>query len=407
MKKILIVSIIMLLGILSNAQLVSAATQYADLTKMLDEADEVLLHHPTEYSYVNTTKWSGDEYDLIDNYPSYQFWKTDHDHRYYKFIVQKDADITITLSSLPSGTNYDIKLYTEDAGYLGRSVNSGTTTETISKNLAPGVYYIFVYSYDGYNNSDTFHLSVDYTKESYATYRLDMMQGTYDVAVWESDLLPKDDQFTDFNLPMECTPSDGAGSTSPRYMDMQLLDGYPGSDKYNTRTFFIINTDLNDAIKIALEEAITTVEWDSFVEDAVITMSFFASSVVITGPTGGILSTVFGGFQTLSGVVLAFGVNSPSNNTLQELNSAVTALESGKVIGFQQSLVIYSQMISINDICQIPVLDYYFSGIVYAENYLYEEMHEFGGSYTFYTDISSIQSELETLFTQSKRSWLP
>ena len=139
MKKILIVSIIMLLGILSNAQLVSAATQYADLTKMLDEADEVLLHHPTEYSYVNTTKWSGDEYDLIDNYPSYQFWKTDHDHRYYKFIVQKDADITITLSSLPSGTNYDIKLYTEDAGYLGRSVNSGTTTETISKNLAPGV----------------------------------------------------------------------------------------------------------------------------------------------------------------------------------------------------------------------------------------------------------------------------
>jgi hypothetical protein len=67
--------------------------------------------------------------------------KNDIDH--YKFTISTGGSITVWLTTLPG--NYDLAVLNSSGTQIGISKNKGTRNETISLNVAPGIYYAKVY----------------------------------------------------------------------------------------------------------------------------------------------------------------------------------------------------------------------------------------------------------------------
>ncbi|WPV70482.1 reprolysin-like metallopeptidase [Chitinophaga sp. LS1] len=72
---------------------------------------------------------------------------------YYKFVITTSGTITITLGTLPG--DYDLKLYNSSGTQLNVSQASGTTSESISRTVSAGTYYVQVYGYNGANSATT------------------------------------------------------------------------------------------------------------------------------------------------------------------------------------------------------------------------------------------------------------
>ncbi|OMP76746.1 zinc-dependent metalloprotease [[Flexibacter] sp. ATCC 35208] len=72
---------------------------------------------------------------------------------YYKFVITTSGTITITLGTLPA--DYDLKLYNSSGTQLNVSQASGTTSESISRTVSAGTYYVQVYGYNGANSATT------------------------------------------------------------------------------------------------------------------------------------------------------------------------------------------------------------------------------------------------------------
>lgn len=81
---------------------------------------------------------------------------------FYKFDVRRGQQITVTLSHIPAGQDYD--LYLDDPGQnqVARSVNTGNADEQIIYTAAGGgTYYVVVTGYSGYSTTQAYHLRVD------------------------------------------------------------------------------------------------------------------------------------------------------------------------------------------------------------------------------------------------------
>jgi len=78
---------------------------------------------------------------------------TSGDIDYYKFTLDVTSRVGIGLSNIPSGCNYDLKLYDESISEKGSSTLSSDASESITTTLAAGTYYIKVYSSSGYSSS--------------------------------------------------------------------------------------------------------------------------------------------------------------------------------------------------------------------------------------------------------------
>ncbi|BAY22674.1 YD repeat-containing protein [Calothrix sp. NIES-2100] len=61
---------------------------------------------------------------------------------YYRFRIDANNTVNLNLSGLSADAN--LGLYSSNGSGIAYSSNSGTTNETISKNLAPGTYYVLV-----------------------------------------------------------------------------------------------------------------------------------------------------------------------------------------------------------------------------------------------------------------------
>ena len=64
---------------------------------------------------------------------------------YFKIVKTTSGTISITLSNLPK--DYDLYLYNSSGTQLAKSINGGTTSESISYSAAAGTYYIKVIGY--------------------------------------------------------------------------------------------------------------------------------------------------------------------------------------------------------------------------------------------------------------------
>ncbi|MCB0166979.1 MAG: peptidase M4 family protein [Anaerolineae bacterium] len=71
--------------------------------------------------------------------------------------------ITISLSSLPSGTNYDLELYNSAGTLIDTSYNAGTTAENISRFVSAGKYYVYISpTVTASSKTDSYLLKVTY-----------------------------------------------------------------------------------------------------------------------------------------------------------------------------------------------------------------------------------------------------
>jgi Zn-dependent metalloprotease len=80
---------------------------------------------------------------------------TSTDVDWFKFTtVSPNTNIKVILNNLPSGTDYDMKLYGSTGALLGTSQLSSTNPETIIRNTTTATtYYVRIYPYSGYSAS--------------------------------------------------------------------------------------------------------------------------------------------------------------------------------------------------------------------------------------------------------------
>ncbi|MCB0195637.1 MAG: peptidase M4 family protein [Anaerolineae bacterium] len=92
----------------------------------------------------------------------FAYIETDGDGDIYHFTTS-GGYITISLSSLPSGTNYDLELFNSAGQLVGTSYNSGSTDETIQGITAAGKYYIYISpTATASSTEDSYRLEVTY-----------------------------------------------------------------------------------------------------------------------------------------------------------------------------------------------------------------------------------------------------
>jgi hypothetical protein len=87
---------------------------------------------------------------------------TTSDIDYFKVYVNSGFTMNIKMTSIPSGTDYDIKLYNSSGTQLAVSQAGSNNDESIT--YTPSVsdyYYIKVYSYSGSSTTDSYTLRVN------------------------------------------------------------------------------------------------------------------------------------------------------------------------------------------------------------------------------------------------------
>lgn len=91
---------------------------------------------------------------------------TDGDVDYYFLKIgslQDSPTATFTLSNIPSGKNYELKVYDQNNNPVGSSKNTGNTDKQIQFPIIPGAtYYAKVYSTSGFSTTSFYLLSLNY-----------------------------------------------------------------------------------------------------------------------------------------------------------------------------------------------------------------------------------------------------
>lgn len=94
-------------------------------------------------------------------YHSYIWTSTDED--WYQLNVTTLGPITIDLSNIPSGMDYDIEFYTSAGRFIGGSWISGNSDEkVVFQPIQTGSYYVVIYSYSGSSQKQAYRLSLSY-----------------------------------------------------------------------------------------------------------------------------------------------------------------------------------------------------------------------------------------------------
>jgi Pregnancy-associated plasma protein-A/Secretion system C-terminal sorting domain/Fibronectin type III domain/Bacterial pre-peptidase C-terminal domain len=92
------------------------------------------------------------------------------DNDYFSFSnTTAQPNIKITLSNIPTGKDYDLRLYNSAGTNIKSSLTSGTTAEKILYNVAPvGTYKVRVYPYSGFNTTACYTLAVNIGNTTFA-----------------------------------------------------------------------------------------------------------------------------------------------------------------------------------------------------------------------------------------------
>ena len=87
---------------------------------------------------------------------------TSTDKDYYKFTLSSISNVTVDLTNVPAGKNYDLQLLNSSGTVLGSSTKAAGQNESITVNsLAAGTYYVYVFGNGGsYDVSNCYSLKV-------------------------------------------------------------------------------------------------------------------------------------------------------------------------------------------------------------------------------------------------------
>lgn len=123
------------------------------------------------------------------------------DEDYYRLDIFGNATVSISLTNIPTGCDYDLKLFQydnikyageEDISQIASSTRASNNSESITRTLRPGTYYLWIYSYnDECSDSDYYNLSVSvsYTAQNVTISSLRFNKGAK-AALWVSDYDP-------------------------------------------------------------------------------------------------------------------------------------------------------------------------------------------------------------------------
>lgn len=139
--------------------------------------------------YVSSIDYSYDYlYGTIDKEPWYCLGELDKD--YYIVDAVKSSEMVVKLYSIPDGVDYDIKIYDSSQNFLKGSYHAGNVDEEITLNVDPGQYYIYIYSYSGYDEDDTYTLRTRLYRDTdeYGGYNIDNLSTYYKGAIWRSEV---------------------------------------------------------------------------------------------------------------------------------------------------------------------------------------------------------------------------
>lgn len=102
-------------------------------------------------------------YGLLSSGITYNAYiQTNGDVDIYHFTTS-GGSISISLSSLPSGTNYDLELYNSAGQLVGTSYNGGSINESINGFVSAGKYYIYISpTTTASSTTDSYQLVVSY-----------------------------------------------------------------------------------------------------------------------------------------------------------------------------------------------------------------------------------------------------
>lgn len=128
------------------------------------------------------------------------FWR-DVDEDYFYFDVLGDADLTIDLTNIPYGCDYEVELYkhnnVKESSYSNVSIVTGSyksdrTNEQIKKSITPGTYYIRIYSFKGFSGDDKYKLSynLNYNRNDPTSITDLRYNKGAKAAIWTSDFNP-------------------------------------------------------------------------------------------------------------------------------------------------------------------------------------------------------------------------
>lgn len=185
------------------------------------------------------------------------------DEDYYRFDLFGNANVNISLTNIPSGCDYDIKLFKfdniryaqeDDISQIASSANGSNYSESISTTLQPGTYYIWIYSYnDECNDSVYYNLSVscNYTAQNETISNLRFNKGAK-AAIWISDYDPCGIQPLSQMSKVEV----GVRSYGPEIISLSFENPYTNyftnSDGVEHAVLYIWNVDFRNDIRDTL-----------------------------------------------------------------------------------------------------------------------------------------------------------
>lgn len=87
-----------------------------------------------------------------------EYIESDDDDDFYYIWILQEGTVEINLTNIPPGTDYDLFLYDDSIEKVAESRNFEHENEQIVSQVGPGKYYIWVFPYTGYSNTDPYHL---------------------------------------------------------------------------------------------------------------------------------------------------------------------------------------------------------------------------------------------------------
>lgn len=87
---------------------------------------------------------------------------SENDDDWFHIVAPKNCTLTLKLTNIPKGCDYDLSLWNVDGVEVGSSTYKLNKSEKIEYEIRSGlIYYIKVYSSNGYDTKNRYRLSVD------------------------------------------------------------------------------------------------------------------------------------------------------------------------------------------------------------------------------------------------------
>lgn len=273
------------------------------------------------------------------------------DEDYYRVDLFGNAEVDIFLNNIPTGCDYDLKLYThdniidskeDDISMVSYSSRASNRDESISVSLTPGTYYIWIYPYtDECDDSTNYNLSidVDYTAQLSFISSLKYNKGAK-AALWVSDYDPCG------IAPCSTTQKEVVGYLATSDTVIESTFENPFTEYFTTRdpieqtVLYIWDTDLRIELRNVLLEIKNEIEaelennkkyliaWE--IVDTVIGESTTAVSILISffdssSPTVGVLDVACTAIPIVS--TLAQNLFAPDEDAIETKEELLDRLE--------------------------------------------------------------------------------